>query len=295
MVGAGTTAPTPVLGTPKRKLHYLAGGPPVYTLRPRVQRRRLRPEPRSWGGPTSVRSVGLSVVAHAAGYVLLWVLLLLGVAKWIASPSGERGALLAQLEARPEPPAEPPSEPEREVSAEAPFEDPQLVEGRYPLPLEPEPAPLPAPSRWAAPEDPFTLVTDATFKRPAPREPEPEPEPVVEETPAPAKPEALAPVDAPPEPVVAKVGEVEAPEAVEHPEPVYPKRALRLRQEGRVMLSIDVDAAGLVRRVALIESSGHDLLDEAAIEAFYRWRFAPRRAGEPDVRRFKKPFRFALD
>lgn len=279
------------MGTPKRKLHYLAGGPPVYQLRPRVRRRRLRRQPKSWGAPTSARSVGLSVAAHAAGYVTLWVLLFLGVAQWVATPSGERGALLAQLEARPETPLERPSEPEREVSAEPLFEEPQLVEGRYLLPLDPEAAPLPAPSRWSAPEDPFAEVSDASFKRPAPLEPVVE----VVEVPAEPQPEALPPVVRPREPVVAKVGEVDAPEAVENPAPAYPRRALRLRQEGRVLLSIDVDAAGLVRRVELLESSGHDLLDEAAIEAFYRWRFAPRGTGEPELRRFKKPFRFSLD
>ena len=230
------------------------------------------------------------MLAHVSGYVLIWVLLFFGVARWISAPAGERGALVAELEAREKPPVERMDEPEREVSAEPPFEEPRLVEGRYLLPLAPEPAPLPAPSSWSPPEDPFAEVTDATFKRPAPVEPE-----VAEATPVEPEPEPEVSVEAPPAPVVQRVGEVDAPEAVENPTPVYPKRALRLRQEGRVLLSIDVDAAGFVRRVELLESSGHDLLDEAALEAFYRWRFAPRHEGEPEVRRFRKPFRFTLD
>jgi protein TonB len=48
---------------------------------------------------------------------------------------------------------------------------------------------------------------------------------------------------------------------------VYPAAARRRKLEGRVDLQVTVDAAGVVRDVALSGSSSHRLLDEAAVQA----------------------------
>ncbi|MDX6749826.1 energy transducer TonB [Geminicoccaceae bacterium 1502E] len=60
-----------------------------------------------------------------------------------------------------------------------------------------------------------------------------------------------------------------------NPQPDYPPLARRRGLEGRVLLRIAVGADGAVRDVAVVEGSGHRLLDEAALEAVARWRFRP--------------------
>jgi len=55
----------------------------------------------------------------------------------------------------------------------------------------------------------------------------------------------------------------------------YPPRALRQRQQGRVLLEVHVDATGRVERVVVATSSGHAELDAAAREAVQRARFRP--------------------
>ena len=62
--------------------------------------------------------------------------------------------------------------------------------------------------------------------------------------------------------------------------PRYPHLARRRGQEGRVVLRVEVDADGAAAAVRIRRSSGHRLLDAAAIEAVRGWRFLPaKRAG----------------
>ena len=61
--------------------------------------------------------------------------------------------------------------------------------------------------------------------------------------------------------------------------PPYPALSRRLREEGRVMLQVRVDAQGLPVSVAVHASSGFKRLDSAAREAVAAWRFVPARRG----------------
>lgn len=71
--------------------------------------------------------------------------------------------------------------------------------------------------------------------------------------------------------------------------PRYPGAASRRNWEGRVVLRVAVDVFGAVTAVTVITSSGHELLDQAALEAVSAWRFEPAHdsgvpmAGETDV------------
>ena len=58
-------------------------------------------------------------------------------------------------------------------------------------------------------------------------------------------------------------------------EPTYPRIALRRGWAGNVLLSVDVSKDGEVLRVKIIKSSGHDVLDESAIDAAKKWVFNP--------------------
>lgn len=80
-----------------------------------------------------------------------------------------------------------------------------------------------------------------------------------------------------------------------NPEPEYPPLARRRGMEGTVVLEVLVEVDGLVGGLALHQSSGQRLLDEAALKGVKGWRFAPgRRSGEPLAMKVLVPVRFAL-
>lgn len=57
--------------------------------------------------------------------------------------------------------------------------------------------------------------------------------------------------------------------------PKYPVYAIRKSIEGRVLLSLDIDKQGLVSKVFIKRSSGHELLDSSAKSAALNWVFKP--------------------
>lgn len=65
----------------------------------------------------------------------------------------------------------------------------------------------------------------------------------------------------------------------DNPPPAYPELARRKGFEGVVVLRVSVSDSGEAMAVVLASSSGHDLLDERAIETVRRWRFEPARSG----------------
>ena len=81
-----------------------------------------------------------------------------------------------------------------------------------------------------------------------------------------------------------------------NPPPAYPAIARRHEQQGTVTIRVLVGIDGLVQRAEIAESSGFEVLDEAAIETVRRrWRFIPaRRAGTAIESWVLVPIRFAL-
>jgi len=80
-----------------------------------------------------------------------------------------------------------------------------------------------------------------------------------------------------------------------HPPPVYPTDSLRRREEGVVLLSVDIGPDGRATQVSLSKSSGSPSLDSAATEAVYSWTFEPaRNAGVPVASHVVVPVRFSL-
>jgi TonB family protein len=57
------------------------------------------------------------------------------------------------------------------------------------------------------------------------------------------------------------------------PDPDYPLAARRRGLEGAVVLRVTVGSSGRPIEVAVLESSGHDVLDRAAIDSVRRWQF----------------------
>lgn len=130
-----------------------------------------------------------------------------------------------------------------------------------PLPMKPRVEPRPRPI------EPAPVLT-APAEAPAPYvAPPPPPTPV-----------------APPAPVALPVIPPDFSAAyLRNPAPAYPYSARRMGQQGKVMLRVLVNTAGLPDKVELRTSSGISALDEAALDAVKSWRFTPARQGNQVV------------
>jgi len=77
--------------------------------------------------------------------------------------------------------------------------------------------------------------------------------------------------------------------------PTYPLLAKRRRYEGTVMLDVLVSRSGMVDSIKLAQSSGHQILDRAAIKAVGNWSFHPgKKGGEAQEMWVTIPIRFQL-
>jgi len=80
-----------------------------------------------------------------------------------------------------------------------------------------------------------------------------------------------------------------------NPKPKYPKIARKRGWQGRVILSVDVDANGQPRDVQIAQSSGHKILDRAALKTVRKWTFKPaQKAGFSVASTLRIPIRFDL-
>lgn len=75
----------------------------------------------------------------------------------------------------------------------------------------------------------------------------------------------------------ASAGAYEIPAYYRNPAPPYPEEARQLKQEGEVLLRVEVDGDGKTTGVSMIKSSGFASLDEAAIGTVKCWKFKPAR------------------
>jgi len=64
--------------------------------------------------------------------------------------------------------------------------------------------------------------------------------------------------------------------AVSYKEPIYPRLAIKRELQGDVSVKVTVSSEGKPTNIEILKSSGHDLLDRAAIDAMAGWRFLPR-------------------
>lgn len=137
---------------------------------------------------------------------------------------------------------------------------PQTPARKAPPPLATEPVavePPPAPNGVAQPENPETPTPE-------------EARAAVEMTPPPTPAPRQARIDAPPHPKSSI-------------KPEYPASARERGEQGEVLLEISVDAAGAVSSVAVVSSSGHRALDDAALKAVRRAKFIPAKSDSRPV------------
>ncbi len=181
-------------------------------------------------------------------------------------------------------------------------------------------ATMPGLPKQAPHEMSVSIATMPSPPQPAPAEPKPEPkpepEPVAKPKPVERRvqpaPEVVTPIvpaetpvptevsSAPPQPVTAPPSlpdrEPDYQAAyLNNPVPAYPMVARRMGWQGKVVLSVEVLASGLPGQVKLHQSSGHDVLDNAALQAVRGWRFvAARQGGQVVSKWFLVPIPFIL-
>jgi periplasmic protein TonB len=71
--------------------------------------------------------------------------------------------------------------------------------------------------------------------------------------------------------------------------PPYPVEALKNRLQGKVVVDVIVGADGNPTHVKIAKSSGHKILDDAAITTVAKWRFPPGKSRTESC-----PFTFGL-
>jgi protein TonB len=234
-------------------------------------------------------ALSISVILHAS--VLACIVLLHVQAP---RPVPELPPLEVVMVTSPPPPPPPPQSVPRPEPVRPPIAQVVPPQSAPPQPVAPALAP-PQP----APVEPRPL---ASGQAPAPA---PAPQtlaPALDATPRPAAPSGAEPgsLAAAPAAPAARPAPLVPPsfdaDYLHNPTPRYPPAAARLRESGRVLLSVAVSAAGMPERVEVATTSGSPRLDQAAIETVKRWRFVPARQGDkPIAASVTVPLVFRLD
>lgn len=136
-------------------------------------------------------------------------------------------------------------------------------------PTPPAPAPKPhptaTPAKAAAPHPSHPIATPAAPAETAPAAAQVQPAQIQAAPPAPPA--------APAQPL-ALPGELSV-SCPERTPPVYPSQSLRLGEQGRVMLKVELDENGRVTGASVKTTSGFTRLDQAALNAVKTWHCKP--------------------
>jgi protein TonB len=175
-----------------------------------------------------------------------------------------------------------------ELAPPVPTEEPKIKE---PDPVPPPPADKPIPRAEAhapvAQAAPVELPDNSNL--PSSDDGLLPPTPPATGTPGPA------PVLAPPPPPAPVIQAREGANYRNNPRPGYPKIALREEWEGTVVLRARISATGHVESVTIQKSTGHSVLDDAALEIAKTWTFDPAtQGGQPVAGTATFPIAFKL-
>ena len=192
------------------------------------------------------------------------------------------------------PPSAPVPEHEMEVTVAmviAPVAQPEAS----PAPPPPELAPVPHPRKITPAPKPVAVESVAQPSEAHPSEAPPS-ESFIEQPSVPAPVFAAAPAITPSAPVIPDVEPDYKASYLNNPRPSYPFAARRMGLQGRVVLNVEVLAEGMCGQANVHQSSGHEMLDNAALQTVKTWKFIPaRQAGQAITKWFKIPIQFSLN
>ena len=242
--------------------------------------------PRASAASAVRRRNAVSLAASAICHALIFELGALSLTHSIGKPEAAEDVEVALLEAKPDLIRDvAPTPSERQLSPTAPV-TPRTSVAR-PWPKSPARVQNAAPQLTVSPSTEVATASEVAL--PAAPEPPPRKDEIVPSSGVPRAPAAPSPSVHGPITVLA------TPRYRSNPRPEYPIASRRRHEEGEVRLTITVSADGRPLRVSLAKSSGHSLLDQAAIEAVRGWTFEPARASEIAVpSEVVVPVRFSL-
>ncbi len=181
------------------------------------------------------------------------------------------------------------------ISQPASKTTPEVQQDPVPVNMRPvKPEPKPKIKQLAAKAPPVPKQETATLP-----EPDPEPEPI-------AEPESVVEKKISPEPIT-KTQEnqmdtgpvtLSSELSVSCPKlmaPNYPAISRRMGEEGKLILRVELDESGHIDDARVVDSSGYERLDKAALEAVKSWQCRPSmRNGQPVRAVALQPFNFVL-
>ncbi|MBF0097709.1 MAG: energy transducer TonB [Magnetococcales bacterium] len=179
---------------------------------------------------------------------------------------------VTELAANPEPVTEPPPPPKPEAVAPAPAAKPLPPKAALKRATPRQKAAAPSAAERSEPTQ--SSVVHAVFTENS------EPQTAVQAPPTPVRP------DTPP---------LSQATYLDNPKPLYPSFARRQGRQGTVFLLVVVTETGQPEAVRIKQSSGSELLDQAAVQAVQQWRFVPAyRQGKAVRETVEIPIRFQL-
>lgn len=166
---------------------------------------------------------------------------------------------------------------------------------------QPEVKPEPAKLQPIQKPEPKPKVKQLATKAPEISKPQPvalpEPEPAVESTEQDIKPVPVTEAPTKPQMPAGPVTltselSVSCPSLTA---PTYPAISRRMGEEGKLILRVELDESGRIENARVVDSSGYDRLDNAALDAVKSWQCRPAmRNGEPVRAVALQPFNFVL-
>jgi protein TonB len=76
------------------------------------------------------------------------------------------------------------------------------------------------------------------------------------------------------------------PKPTSSPKPPYPLNAFKAKQEGKVVLELEVLEDGAVGQIRLAQSSTVESLDESALATVKKWKYSPAQKGGQIVKQW---------
>lgn len=205
------------------------------------------------------------LMAHAALFYFLWN-------QRLIPPPEQMVTLFAEL-----------------ITAPAPVAVPKALPEPTPVKLQPAKKPVIKPKQERlAVKSPVAPKQEYVEPLPAPF-----PEPVVEQNSEPVSVAAAPPTQMPTGPVtLSSELSVSCPKLTA---PTYPAISRRMGEEGKLVLRVELDESGRIDDAKVVDSSGYERLDTAALTAVKSWQCNPsRRNGQPIRAVALQPFNFVL-
>ena len=178
------------------------------------------------------------------------------------------------------------------IDPPAPVVEPVPVPPQPPAPAEPKKAVAKPPAR---PQPQPLAVADPLPSPDSSKAPAGVVTPTVQAAPIAVAPAAPAAPPAPPSPPAVQLPSSDA-DYLQNARPPYPPMSKRLNEQGKTTVRVLIGVDGSPQRADIVQSSGFERLDQAAVTTVMRWRYVPgKRGGVAEAMWFNVPINWVLE